>query len=181
MLLDEVFDFKEDLTGKGIIFCYVGVITQSLMEEIGDVLKKKLELEFENFVKIQTVFSIFVEQVQNLINYAQDEKAAGSTENNMKYGIIIIGKTNEKFYTIGGNAIENIKTDILTSYIEKIKKMNKEELKILYKEKLRNSDLNPGGAGLGIIEMARKSSEPLEYCIKKLDDKISFFSIKVII
>jgi hypothetical protein len=37
------------------------------------------------------------------------------------------------------------------------------------------------GAGVGLIEMARKASRPLEYSVEKIDDKFSFFELRVIV
>ena len=60
--------------------------------------------------------------------------------------------------------------------------MSADELKIFYKEKLKSKpDMSSNNAGLGLIEMARKASKPIEYRIDDADEKISFFSIKAII
>jgi len=44
-------------------------------------------------------------------------------------------------------------------------------------------DAHPGskGAGLGLIEMARKGSEPIEYSFLSIDDNFSFFTISVVV
>ena len=35
------------------------------------------------------------------------------------------------------------------------------------------------GAGLGLIDMARKATAPLEYSLHAIDDGLSFFSLRV--
>ncbi|MDF2816038.1 MAG: hypothetical protein K0Q81_2238, partial [Paenibacillus sp.] len=37
------------------------------------------------------------------------------------------------------------------------------------------------GAGLGLIDMARKATVPLEYSIIAQDDSLSFFTLKAIV
>ena len=37
------------------------------------------------------------------------------------------------------------------------------------------------GAGLGFIEMAKKSSEPIEYVFQNIDNTHSFFTIRITI
>jgi len=60
--------------------------------------------------------------------------------------------------------------------------MDKDELKIYYKERRRaDREGDSKGAGIGFIEMARKSSQPLEFSFQKIDDKHSFFTIKITI
>ena len=57
--------------------------------------------------------------------------------------------------------------------------MDKQELKQYYKQQLK-ADVPPGSnsAGLGLIDMARKASRPLEYSIMKLDQAVCFFTLK---
>ena len=57
--------------------------------------------------------------------------------------------------------------------------MDKQELKQYYKQQLK-ADVPPGSnsAGLGLIDMARKASRPLEYSIMKLDEAVCFFTLK---
>ena len=52
-------------------------------------------------------------------------------------------------------------------------------LKQLYKEIIKGTEISDkGGAGLGFVDMARKSGNGLEYSFEKLDSEYSFFSLK---
>ena len=55
---------------------------------------------------------------------------------------------------------------------------NLNELKEFYKSILNNGirSLN-GGSGLGMIDIARKTGEKLEYNFLEIDDKVSFFTL----
>ena len=91
-------------------------------------------------------------------------------------------KEPEKFYSITcANKIENSKKEFLNKQLEEIKNMDKDSLKELYKETRKNGTTNKDskGAGLGFIEMARKSTKPIEFNFEDIDEKHSFFSIKV--
>jgi hypothetical protein len=60
--------------------------------------------------------------------------------------------------------VEIADAQLLASRIEPLNRMNKDELKAAYKEQLkkaRGSDCP--SAGLGLIDMARKASAPIEY------------------
>jgi len=60
--------------------------------------------------------------------------------------------------------------------------MDRSELKQYYKEKRRNETPESSkGAGLGFIELARKSVKPIEFDVQKIDDEFSFFSLKTTI
>jgi hypothetical protein len=66
--------------------------------------------------------------------------------------------------------------------IEGIRNLSKEELKLLYRERRRQAP-EPGskGAGLGLIEMARKAGKPIDYSFAPIDEDSSFFSLKVVV
>ncbi len=50
--------------------------------------------------------------------------------------------------------------------MEQINNLDKDGLKDLYKEIIKNTTISEkGGAGLGFVDMARKSGQPLEYSI----------------
>lgn len=159
----------------GVIFYYAGPISQSLMEEMGDLLKIKISERQAADNKTMIIFSIFVEQVQNIVNHSLSNK-------NLKEGIILVGKNGDKFFVIGGNIIDFKLKKNLIKRLEEVKRLDKESLKILYKEKFKKSVENEGiGAGLGIIDMARKCSEPLEYNVKDIDESSCFFALKTVV
>ena len=62
---------------------------------------------------------------------------------------------------------------------EKIKRINSsshEEIKELYKFILNHQKISQkGGGGLGLVDIARKTGNPLDYSFQKYNDKHSFF------
>jgi hypothetical protein len=70
----------------------------------------------------------------------------------------------------------------LQDKLDKINELDKEGLKNLYKEIIKNNKLSDkGGAGLGFVDMARKSGRKLEYEFEPINDSSSFFSLKTTI
>ena len=58
--------------------------------------------------------------------------------------------------------------------------MNAEELKTYYREVLSSNELSEkGGAGLGIIDLVRKSGNKIEYRFDTVNEQFSFFSMIV--
>ena len=57
---------------------------------------------------------------------------------------------------------------------------NNEELKELYRGILDVGTVTSGnGAGLGLIDLARKSGRKVSYNFEEIDDKFSFFTLMV--
>lgn len=178
----EIQRFYHQLQDKGIIFSFSGPISQSLLEGIGHTLKQKMTLEDTSTNIIQKVFSIFVELMQNIINYSAQKITAEEAEHDISYGVLIVGKEEDHFYIISGNYIQKDQEAALREKLTKIRSMDRDELKQFYKKQRRlQADNASKGAGLGFIEMARKASQPIEFEIARLENMYSFFVVKAII
>ena len=82
-------------------------------------------------------------------------------------------------YTItAGNIIKNVNITTLKNLLETINATDKEGLKELYKTQIREGRMSEkGGAGLGLIDIARKSGNQLEYYFIDINTDFSFFII----
>ncbi|MDF2540524.1 MAG: hypothetical protein K0S47_242 [Herbinix sp.] len=179
-----LYQLYKDLKVNKIMLCYCGAIAQASIEGVGDTLRKNMELEETSNAMAMTVFSIFIEQVQNVLNYSAEKiKKDQEDEKELRIGIVVIGREESGNYFIYcGNRILKQDVERISANLEFLKKLSKEELKALYKER-RRMEGEPGskGAGLGLIEMARRSSEPLQFSFEPVNDELSFFSIKVVV
>lgn len=181
-MINNLYKFKKNLADEGVILCFSGVISQDILSGFATIIEKKLE-KLENLSKVQNIFAVFVEMVQNMLSYSSDATFVG---NNIKEssGVIIIGynENTEKYFVKSGNTIKKNTQQKISEKIDNIKDLSKDELKVLYKE-LRKSGKNTHerGGGLGFLEIQKKSSEPIEYSFDEIDDQHSFFCLKSII
>jgi hypothetical protein len=95
-------------------------------------------------------------------------------------GTITVGMEEDNhYYVICGNMLPTDKVEKLNHRLTMIQNMNQDELKQYYKEQRRMTpDVESKGAGLGFIEMARKSSSAIEFDFHRLDEINSYFTIK---
>ncbi len=178
-MLKNLNRFKQILDEEGIIFTFCGPMSHDIVVGLGSTLRNKLEEDEVSRTVSSKIFSIFVEQVQNVINYS---KVNDSMSDEMSLGIVIIGKKDDKFFISGGNNIANDQIEELQNNLTQLQHMNQEELKQFYKHKRKEcSPSNSKGAGIGFIEMARKSSEPIEFNFENIDSYKSFFTITIIV
>ncbi|MGM0681724.1 MAG: SiaB family protein kinase, partial [Thermodesulfobacteriota bacterium] len=101
-MINEMQGFYEQLKNEGIIFSFSGPVSQNLLEGIGATLRQKMSLEETSTNVTQKVFSIFVELMQNVINYSAERGAAGEEEPELSFGILVIGKKKDQFYIKSG-------------------------------------------------------------------------------
>lgn len=179
----DLYDLYNNIKKEKIVFCYSGPISQATIEGIGSTLRLDLKMEEADMSSSQKIFSIFIEQMQNVLNYSEDKIINDKEmEKELRIGVLVIGQEDENFYVYCGNKIYNDDIEKIQKRIDEISGLNAEELKALYKKR-RKGEIEEGskGAGLGLIEMARKSGRPIESSFKKIDDKFSFFSIRVLV
>ncbi|MCP4756804.1 MAG: hypothetical protein GY866_38570 [Proteobacteria bacterium] len=182
-LMDSLYRLKNNFSSSGIFLSFRGPISQDLMVQIGDILRHKMALDDVSPSTTLKVFSILVEQSQNIIRHSAErvpESDLGIEP--MMFGIIAVGYKDGRYFVTGGNKIHNDKVDDLREMLTRLQNMDKEELKTLYKEKRRSaSSPLDNRDGLGLIELARKASQPFEFEFSKIDADYSFYSLKTVI
>lgn len=180
-MLEKLYDFKQMNDKCGVMLCFSGYLSQELMTGIGEILRSKLKQEEDSSVVLK-VFAIFVEHAQNIIRYSAEQLISDNKQQPLGGGILVIGKQDGHYYVSCGNSIQNTKIPNLREQLLKLQKMTKEELKQYYKEQRRKeAPQDSKGAGLGFIELARKSEKPFEFSFDPIDEQFSFFSIKTLL
>ena len=182
-MLDKLYGMVEYFKDHELVFWYNGPVSQVLVVEIGDIIKKSIDDESDK-KSINRIFSILVEQMQNIIKYSVQRTSGGEGDDQfvLSSGLIAVGVEEDYYSVISGNAVYNTDIDHIRERLDLIIKMNKDEQKDYYKAMRRKEpDERSRGAGLGFIEMARKASKPLEYRFTKIDDQHSFFSLKALV
>lgn len=179
---DNLLGLLNLLRGNKILISFSGRFSQGIIEELGDALKKYMEAEDTPKNEIFNVFSVFIEQTQNIKNYAYSKMNFKRSEEIANSGIVTIGRANSGYFVWSGNLIENNDVDSLKEKLSLVNSLDKTELKKLYKEQLKKPQQpDTTGAGVGIIDMARKSASPILYSFNRLDDELSFFELRVIV
>lgn len=157
---------KEDLN-----YIYRGEFTQTLQQHILSLAEKNIDREKISGKIKKRVFHIMVESIQNISRHGDGQEE--SADNSAMFSI---QKEKKWYYITTSNIIENSKIDNLKGKLDKVNSLDQTELDKFYREVLGNGQLSSkGGAGLGLIEMVRKSGNKLTYQIEKINDDISHF------
>jgi hypothetical protein len=183
MLAPELFDLRASLQRQGIIFAYSGYMTETVLSGVGEALKQKLTIDDADTKTLRSVFAVFVEQMQNIIRYsaemAERQGKTPSSPAEIRYGILTIGQENGDYVVHSGNLVARSDVERIRAKLSKIRDMTKEELRALHKEQLRaGPEEGSKGAGLGFMEIARRSSKPIEFDFSDIDGDYAFFSLK---
>lgn len=181
--MNSLYHLKNSLNQNSIFLCFRGPFTQELMVEIGALLKSKMKSADASPSTILKVFSVFVEQSQNIIRHSADLYNREELDDDQATsGVIAIGMSNQAYFVTAGNRIEKDRVKTLQERLSQLQNMDREALNRLYREQRRNGrSLDDKEAGLGLIELARKATQPVEYRFETIDDTYAFFSIKAVI
>ena len=175
-----ILNLRNKLNEYGVIMSFTGPFSQGIIEEIGDALRNYLETKIDSRGEIFKVFSVFIEQTQNIKNYAYQLPEENTQEDILLSGILNIGYKDEKYFVSSGNLVKEDDVDELRARLNQIKSYNKKELAKAYREILRsNKENDRGGAGLGLIEMARKASESIVFSFEDTEGGYKFFTLTI--
>jgi len=121
------------------------------------------------------VYHVMVEGIQNISRH----QASYDNSDIESYGLFAIKKENSSYFLTTGNLIENENIDNLTGKINKVNNLGKDQLKKYHKEVLWNGKISEkGGAGLGLIDIARRAGSKINYFFTELSNNLSFFYLQ---
>ncbi|QRE74535.1 SiaB family protein kinase [Methylobacterium aquaticum] len=184
MLASDFMAFHEASRRNGIILSFGGDLSENVLFSLGEVLKLRMQQGATDAGVSKRVFSIFVEQAQNVIRYSADKLVPhGSPASGMvSSGLIVVGIEDGRFFVACGNEVPGEHVTALRARLDHIVGLSGEELKKYYRERLRQpAEEGSFGGSIGLIEIARRSSAPVEYDFQARGDDRSFFCLKAFI
>jgi hypothetical protein len=178
--MHRLHDVRSTLSAAGVLICFNGPFSHSIIEDLGKAVRKYLEDEEAQRSAVMDVFSVYVEAAQNVANYANRPGLGEEERQRLNNGIIVIGRQGDRYVVQSGNPVRPADAEALRRRLDHLATQDKAGLKALYKEQARRRvEPGDGGAGLGLLEMARTARIPLEYALVPEADGLIFFSLKV--
>ncbi len=177
--MNYIYDLHRAMMAQKLIIVYQGEFTQETTKSILAMAERNLDSSGEESGIKRKVFNVMVEALQNIVKHSSEaNSAAGSLVS--QNAIFMIGKQADRYSIMTGNPIKKANTAELKRKLDDLNVLDKEGLKEMYKEIIKNTQISDkGGAGLGFVDMARKSGEKLEFDFPEMDAEYSFFCLKV--
>ncbi len=171
------FNWNQYLDSEDALFAFRGKVTPKVVIKLIPLIEVKLfELGAENFTKKRLV-NVSIELLQNLMFHSYPDKGK-------KYRIpheFAIVFENNHFVVVSSNLVDNKKAILLKDRLLKLNSIDNEAVKFLYNAVMKQSYSRApkGGAGLGLLDMRRKTGYPFEYHFELEDKKVSRVFLKV--
>jgi hypothetical protein len=182
----DMLRFRKTLEDNNIIVIYCGPVWAGGIDGMAEMLQKRLDFDDISVSASQSVFSVFVEQMNNILMHSAEKERFRHSDNALKEaakGVFILGVHDKTYFIKTGNVVTEKNAKILKESIDHLNTLDKNELRLHYKEHLKadNSNLESKGAGIGLIEIARRATSKVEYEFKPHGDGLLYFTMYVTI
>jgi len=169
-----ISDIYNMMTDQKIILTYLGDITPDITNALLKAIKNDNTKFDEEIATKKKVYKIIVECLENICRHSE------KVEKKLSQSIFLLGKDDANYYIITGNYIYGNQIASIKEILDQVNTMNKEQIKERYREVLAEGKISDkGGAGLGIIDIALKSENKIEYEFVPVEKDISFYIFKV--
>ncbi len=179
----DINDYYSKLNSGDVLLAYKGSITSDLISNVLEVVEAKLDDLSEQAKIRKKVYNVLVESLQNLFHHNDELPDKQYDSFDPKFGVLVVTRVENNVYRIStGNFINSSKIKFLKDKIDKINSLSEEELKDMYKFILNHQKLSAkGGGGLGLVDIARKTGNKLEYTFDNYNNEYYFFNLEVVV
>ena len=164
----ELFEYMQQ---DNLEYIYRGEFSTTITDSILSLAETNLDNSKDAKKVRKRVYFILVEGLQNITRHQEE-----TTSSNETPGLLVIQRKENAYRITTGNLIRSENIADLTSHLDRINSLDKQELKQYYRDILNTRTFSEkGGAGLGLIEIARKSGNKLSFDFQKITDEFSYF------
>jgi hypothetical protein len=167
--MDITRTIHDKMQKERLLFVYRGDVTEKNSLPLLTLLENEMKDDSFGFVGQKRLFMFVLESLQNIAKH-------GNHDRYRDMSLVAYSKTNDGYTITTGNIIANNHINSLQNRLVEVSRLNPEETKSLYRQILSNPGFsNKGGAGLGLIEMAVKTGNKLDFDFVPVTNDHSYF------
>jgi hypothetical protein len=160
---------RDKMMKERLMFVYRGVVTNENSGPLLLLLEKEMENSEFGFIGRKRLFMFVLESLQNVTRHSDNNNHAGMS-------LVIYSKLNGGYTVTTGNVISTSNMEDLRKRLDEINHLETNEIRSVYRQMLDNTEFSSkGGAGLGLIEMAKKTGNKLDFDFLRIDDLNTYF------
>lgn len=180
MIKNDIFELYQTMERENILLSFKGEVTSELLTSVLSIMESKMDYMEESPKTKKKVFNVLVECLQNLYHHIEADESGIVEKIEARSALFMISKKDDNFVIQTGNYVDNESAEDLEAKLDQINSMDKDELKKYYQDVLSNGQLSEKGtAGLGMIDIARKSGNKLEYLFLPVNESSRFFCLTI--
>ncbi|HEX2968683.1 MAG TPA: SiaB family protein kinase [Bacteroidales bacterium] len=173
--LNFVSMIRQKMEQNQIMLCYRGEMSQDIIIALLNLTENKLKQSDDDSNLKSRVFGVMVECLQNITHHSEKDF-------HQKSNMFMIGCSDLGYVIYSGNVIRKDKVDELREKLLEINTMTESELKNLYKYLIQyEPSAGKNEYGLGLIHIARKTGNALDFSFEQIDSDHHFFSLMTLV
>ncbi len=160
---------RDKMMNENHMFVYRGVVTNENSIPLLMLLENEMENTEFGFVWKKRLFMFVLESLQNVSRHTDQIQHSDMS-------LVVYSKTGDGYTVATGNVLPVTSIKDLKGKLDELNQLQPEEIKMAYRKILSNGELSSkGGAGLGLIEMAKTTGNKLDYDFVAIDDNYAYF------
>lgn len=166
------------LGGGEVMLAYEGEVSQSLILSLTGLIELEIVKSGEDAKLQKQLFHTLVEGLQNIMKHADPIEGERMTMFSGR-GVVMLIRTPVCYYVLVGNIVLSSRVPDMRARLDTLKSANDDELKAMHRASLRGNEISEkGGAGLGLIDMARKAQD-IDYRFEVINEERQFYLLEV--
>lgn len=162
---------------QNTLFLYKGAISQLILSEIAESIKHQVNAHPQI---VRKFFGIFIELAQNIRHHSDERTFLQKEGMDVGVGILRASVFDDYYQLVSGNYVERAKGEKLMERSAYINDLDAEGLRHFYRqERKRPKITNQKGANVGLIDMVRRSHNPIKVEVEQILEDKAFVSIAV--
>jgi len=167
--MDLIRLIRDRMTKDRLMFVYRGAVTSDNSIPLLMLLEREMEYAEFGFLGRKRLFMFVLESLQNVSRHSKDSTYADKS-------LVVFAKTDNGYTVTTVNVLPSSNIDNLRLKLDEINMLGTEEIRAIYRKILSTAEFSSkGGAGLGLLEMAKKTGNRLDYDFIPLNDEYSYF------
>ena len=161
-----------------VLVCYKGITSNGLLDGLLDLSEKRLSNHSLPGSIKRKAFAVMVEMLQNVLHHAPNlEEEAGET-----LIVFTLQVYPEGIHVTTGNYLPVAEAPKLRQQLDALNGMDAATRKETYRKALNEGFTEKGGGGLGLIDIARRTGQQLDYTfgVEQHSQQV-FFTLNVFI
>ena len=162
--------------GNGVVMNYTGFLNDASLTGLLSLSEQAIQSTSMQRKITRRVVSVLIECLQNVSRHGHFD------EHGDIHIYLTIESTPLGFHVQCGNWVDFDMAARLRERLAKVNGLSHQELRRKYVETLANGELSErGGAGLGLLSIAKKSQGPLNYEFSERGDDLFLFTLGVLV
>lgn len=167
--MDIIRRIHEKMADEQLLFIFRGDITEKNSLPLLTLLENEMKDDSYGITGRKRLFMFVLESLQNIVKH-------GTRLDRGMMPLVAYSKAGEGYRVVTANVIAGDHVENLRKRLEQVNNLDVQGIRELYKKILMNTEFSEkGGAGLGLIEMAVKTGNRLDFDFRPAGDDLSYF------